>query len=64
MLGTTAFKDLVAPSLRSGRYSQSFYTLTTVEPHTTYPNLYLGQISFKSGAVDVSLAVSAKCRVP
>ena len=42
MRGTTAFKvpqDLVEPSLCSGCYSQSFWTLNEVEPHVTYPNL-------------------------
>ena len=42
--GTTTFKvpqDLVEPSLHSGRYIQFFWTLNVVEPHVTYPNLYL-----------------------
>ena len=48
MRGTTAFKvlqDLVAPLLRSGRYSQSFCTLNVVEPHATYPNLYVESVA-------------------
>ena len=50
MRGTTAFKvtqDLVAPSLRSGCYSQSFWTLNAVETRVTYPNLYIYCIQVK-----------------
>ena len=35
-------QDLVAPSLRSKRYSHSFLTLNTVEVDLMYPNLYTG----------------------
>ena len=48
MHGTTAFKipqDLVVPSLRSGRYSRSFW-FKVVEPHVTYPNLYVHSIIY------------------
>ena len=51
MHGTTALKvlqDLVVHSLHSGCYNRSFWTLNTVEPHLTYPNLYLSAMASKS----------------
>ena len=36
-----SLRTLVVPLLRSGCHNRSFWILNAVEPHVTYPNLYL-----------------------